>query len=103
MKSGLKVRVKKVWEFADRGALLPNETIVLKREPDNEVDEFAVRVFRVHADTNRHEHVGYVDKENAEAVCKVLDSFSDSVVVNVIPPLNPVQALLHVEWLDTSK
>lgn len=55
-------------EFID-GAVGPRDEILFEREPDNEHDKNAVRV---HA--GRNYCIGYVPREDAEAMAKLLDS-----------------------------
>ena len=92
-------KVKHVWHYAERGALIPEETVVLQREPNNEHDSNAVKVLRKHLDTGRLEHVGYIEREKAESVCKRMDEYACTPQCTVVPPLNPVQGVLKIEWL----
>jgi len=93
----MKVVVRGVLLYSDRGALIPEETVVLEREPENVHDTNAVKVMRVHHDTGRHEHVGYIQAEKAADVsARLLET--PGVVCSVVPPLNPVEGVIKIEW-----
>jgi hypothetical protein len=96
----MNIDVRGIFYYSDRGALIPEETIALEREPDNEHDKNAVKVLRVHSDTGRKEHVGYVQHEKAEEVSTLLLE-KDDVRCKVIPPIKPIHtncATIRLEY-----
>lgn len=95
----MQVLVRGVEHYAERGALIPEETVVLVREPDNRHDPNAVKVMRVHGDTGRQEHVGYIQAEKAAEVSNLLLA-GEAVRCQVVPPLNPVQGVLNLSWSE---
>ncbi len=95
----LRVLVKRVWEYSERGALLPENDIRLEKDASNIHDPNAVKVMLRYPDTERVTQVGYIEAGQSKTVTDILNMYPEiDYRVCVVPPLNSVQAVLNIVW-----
>lgn len=73
--------------------LAPNDKLTLEREPDNEYDEFAVRILKDGV------FIGYVPKEVSEEVSTRLDN-GEEPEVTADGFAGDLRPYVHIQWAD---